>query len=62
MSSLSRFPVGFHEWRWRDELPPGRDNQFQPAYNAHLASMPARVTLGNLSLCFHDAAGALGGT
>ena len=43
----------------RLELPAGRNTQFQAEYAAQLAAGPARVTLGNLSLCFHDAAGEL---
>jgi hypothetical protein len=50
------FPLVFLEWRWRITLPPGRNNEFLAEYDAHLAGAPARVTLGNLSLCFHDAA------
>jgi hypothetical protein len=53
------YPLVFHEWRWRLELPAGRNTQFQAEYAAQLAAGPARVTLGNLSLCFHDAAGEL---
>ena len=54
-----RFPLAFREWRWRLSLPPGRNSEFLAEYDAQLAAGPARVTLGNLSLCFHDAAGEL---
>ncbi len=54
------FPLVFQEWRWRLTLPPGRNDEFLAEYGAHLAGAPARLTLGNLSLCFHDAASELG--
>ena len=53
-------PFAFHEWRWRLDMPPGRDDRFKREYDDHLAATPVRVTLGSLSLCFHDAAGELG--
>lgn len=53
-------PFAFHEWRWRPDLPPGRNDQFKREYDAQLAATPVRNTLGNLSLCFHDAASELG--
>jgi hypothetical protein len=54
------FPFTFHEWRWRPDLPPGRDDRLKGEYDLHLAATPVRITLGNLTLCFHDAAGELG--
>jgi hypothetical protein len=49
------FPLGFIEWRWRPELPPGRGEEFKAEYEQHIAASPARVTLGDLSACFADA-------
>jgi hypothetical protein len=39
------FPMAFFEWRWRRELPAGRNNRDKPAYLQHLADQPARLTL-----------------
>jgi hypothetical protein len=50
------FPVEFREWRWRAELPPGRNDEFKEHYDHEVASHPARATLGDLSECFADAA------
>jgi hypothetical protein len=49
------FPLAFIEWRWRPELPPGRGEEFKAEYEQHVAASPARVTLGDLSVCFADA-------
>lgn len=53
--SLGPFPLAFIEWRWRPELPPGRVEEFKAEYEQHVAASPARVTLGDLSVCFADA-------
>jgi len=50
-------PFALMEWRWRAELPPGRSDEFKEHYDQEVASHPARVTLGDLSECFADAAG-----
>jgi hypothetical protein len=46
----------YMEWRWRAELPPGLNDEFKEHYHQEVASHPARVTLGDLSECFADAA------
>lgn len=56
-----QFPLGFVEWRWRPELPPGRDDTFKAEYDYRMAAAPARRTLGELADCFGDARRALGG-
>ena len=38
-------PTQFFEWRWREDLPPGKDNRNREAYEAHLGGQPARFTL-----------------
>jgi hypothetical protein len=43
------------EWRWRPELPAGRNDEFKAEYEQHVAANPAPVTLGELSQCFADA-------
>ena len=47
------------EWRWRPDLPAGSNNEFETEYRERVAAAPARVTLGELSQCFADAAGVL---
>jgi hypothetical protein len=51
------YPKTFMEWRWRAELPPGKNDEFKEHYKQDVASHPVRVTLGSLSECFADAAG-----
>jgi hypothetical protein len=54
------FPAGFIEWRWHRTLPPGRDTTFEPEYEARVAGNPARLTLGQLSVCFREAYSVVG--
>lgn len=42
------FPRTFFEWRWRDELPPARNQTDEPAYREYLATHPARLTLDSV--------------
>lgn len=50
-------PFALMEWRWRAELPLGLNDEFKEHYDQEVVSHPARITLGDLSECFADAAG-----
>jgi hypothetical protein len=53
-------PFMLGEWRWRPKLPGSRSVEYGEAeYDQHVAAVPARVTLGELSLCFAHALPAL---
>ena len=54
-----KLPFMLGEWRWRPELPPGRNNEFEAEYKHYVAGNPARVTLSELSQCFAEARVAL---
>jgi hypothetical protein len=38
-------PAAFFEWRWRSQLPPGRNSNGEEDYRNRLADVPARLTL-----------------
>jgi hypothetical protein len=50
-----QFPLGFFEWRWRSELPPGENDRGQSEYGELLADQPARITLPLLDQVFAQA-------
>jgi hypothetical protein len=48
-------PAPLFEWRWRRDLPVGRDERGREEYDAHLADVPARYTLDTLRAVFETA-------
>jgi hypothetical protein len=57
---VGRRSDGLHEWRWRPELPPGRDDRFKTEYEDKVMAVPARVTLHELAECVGTALVYLG--
>jgi hypothetical protein len=55
-----RYPVVYFEWKWRGQLPPGRDDQGADEYRRLLVDQPARTTLSALDRLFREALLSLG--
>jgi hypothetical protein len=50
-----QLPAPLFEWRWRSELPPGKDDRGLSEYEELLSGQPARVTLVLLNQVFTQA-------
>jgi hypothetical protein len=48
---VGSYAEGLHEWRWRPDLPPGRDDRYKDEYEAKVMAVPARITLHELAEC-----------